>query len=483
MDILFDRIASGAIHDSDERFEPPKCHPRTCIAVKEEIMAWVNNTSSPTLSPIMWLYGPAGAGKSAIAQSIAERNEENDNLLATFFFSRTVFGHNVVTHLVPTIAYQIAQNVPETRSHIEEVIERNPAIFSKSLGKQLQELVIKPLLLACNSESGNRDTWPKLIIIDGLDECNDSKMQAMIVQIFSSAFAQYPHHLRLLVSSRPELALRDAFTMLDTDHVSLELAPDDLYDDIRLYLADNLKRIRQWHILKASIPATWPSSEDVDRLVGRASGLFIYAATVKRYVESPRHRPMERLSTVLEIGRSSNEISLAELGAPPNPPRHRTAEWQSISLKASESGHETPFSEIDALYMHIFASVDERQIPAIMCFLSLLVANSWEWRIYLTSLDQVEDFLGLQRGDVYLAFADLRSLIYISSAEDWDRKPLINSFLHASLHDFLTDPARSGRFFIDEDCARAGVTRACMKGLTSTGECSFQVSLFCMRNS
>jgi len=35
---------------------------------------------------IMWMYGPAGAGKSTIAQTIAEMCDEEMLLLASFFF-------------------------------------------------------------------------------------------------------------------------------------------------------------------------------------------------------------------------------------------------------------------------------------------------------------------------------------------------------------------------------------------------------------
>ncbi|KAF8961812.1 hypothetical protein BDZ97DRAFT_1663668, partial [Flammula alnicola] len=60
----------GAFHNSDERFDPPKCHPGTRVAVIKRIMDWVE--SLEISYPMLWLHGPAGAGKSAIAQMIAE---------------------------------------------------------------------------------------------------------------------------------------------------------------------------------------------------------------------------------------------------------------------------------------------------------------------------------------------------------------------------------------------------------------------------
>jgi DNA replication protein DnaC len=44
-------------------------HPSTRVAVLEHIMSWILDLQK--ICFFMWLYGPAGAGKSAIAQSIA----------------------------------------------------------------------------------------------------------------------------------------------------------------------------------------------------------------------------------------------------------------------------------------------------------------------------------------------------------------------------------------------------------------------------
>jgi hypothetical protein len=34
-------IATDAFHNSGERFDPPKCHPNTRVAVLAEIMQWI----------------------------------------------------------------------------------------------------------------------------------------------------------------------------------------------------------------------------------------------------------------------------------------------------------------------------------------------------------------------------------------------------------------------------------------------------------
>jgi pantothenate kinase-related protein Tda10 len=84
MELLQRHIAPGAFHNSDERYDPPKCYPHTRRAVLKKIIDWVKDVDKVVL--ILWLYGPAGAGKSAIAQTIAELLEEA-GLLAGASFS------------------------------------------------------------------------------------------------------------------------------------------------------------------------------------------------------------------------------------------------------------------------------------------------------------------------------------------------------------------------------------------------------------
>ncbi|KAF8997560.1 hypothetical protein BDQ17DRAFT_1198270, partial [Cyathus striatus] len=76
---------AGASHDAGERHDAPKCHPETRKTVLNNIMSWINSDNEATR--IMWLYGPAGAGKSAIAQTTADECYSERKLAASFFFS------------------------------------------------------------------------------------------------------------------------------------------------------------------------------------------------------------------------------------------------------------------------------------------------------------------------------------------------------------------------------------------------------------
>ncbi|PPQ93151.1 hypothetical protein CVT25_010775, partial [Psilocybe cyanescens] len=113
LESLQKHVAHGAFHDSSERFDPPKCHPDTRAAIIKRIMDWISGLNEDTREAlIMWLYGAAGAGKSAIAQTIAEILDSQHFVLASFFFWRSDPQRGMAKLLVTTLAYQLAVKLP-----------------------------------------------------------------------------------------------------------------------------------------------------------------------------------------------------------------------------------------------------------------------------------------------------------------------------------------------------------------------------------
>jgi len=211
MELLHQHIAPGAFHNSDERYDPPKCHPHTRKAVLKKIMDWVKDPNKVAL--FLWLYGPAGAGKSAIAQTIAELLEKLGLLAAAFFFSRNAAGRNDKTLLVATLVYQLVKSIPEIRSHVLEALEQDPALFSCSIEAQIQALIVKPLNAAVNEEAlvPILLSRPRLIILDGLDECSTTPAQTQILNALSTAAKNLRIPLFFLIASRPEHDIRQSF--------------------------------------------------------------------------------------------------------------------------------------------------------------------------------------------------------------------------------------------------------------------------------
>ncbi|KAJ7686144.1 hypothetical protein B0H14DRAFT_909321, partial [Mycena olivaceomarginata] len=269
--------AGGAFHDSAERYPQPRCHPKTRTQILDDLKNWSLETNSK--STVLWLYGPAGAGKSAIAQSFCQDLEVADRLWASFFFKRGDPSRGSATKLFSTIAYQLAlqKNCTDLDRVISLTVENNPSILDRSLSLQLQQLIVEP----CRQISPNH---PVVIVIDGLDECDGQIIQQEILSSIGDAIHDKYLALRILIASRPEVHICDIFMRpcLNRRHCPLNIQQS--FQDVRKYLVDEFRRIHTEHneTMKA-VPRPWPAAEVVDKLVKKSSGYFIYASTVIKF--------------------------------------------------------------------------------------------------------------------------------------------------------------------------------------------------------
>ena len=430
LELLHQKIAPGAFHNSDERYDPPRCHPQTRKTVLQEIMDWVEDMDRKTR--FMWINGPVGAGKSAIEQTIAEMCHNAGILAASFFFSRNIAGRNDKSLLITTLVYQLTVSIPAIRGYVGSVLNDDPHLLSRSLEAQMLDLIINPLRRATLFREAKGKAQPYLVIIDGLDECGDADAQRYILGVLLLAAELRDVPLIFLIASRPEQHLRDCFEDKTLGPLTTRLVLDNKYhpdSDIRVFLQSKFQDIRETHSSRAHLPQSWPLEEDIDRLVEKSSGQFIYASTVMKFLYSPRHWPPDRLAIIFGII-----------------PR----------------GKSTPFAEMDALYLHILASADEN-LPKALEIISFLLLFRHE------RLDPTPSFvasiLSYHRRELTLTLSDLHSIIAVPVSPD-DETPL--HFYHASLGDCLLDHSRSGdNFFIDPGLAHRQIAMLIIKTLTN----------------
>ncbi|KAF8815014.1 hypothetical protein BYT27DRAFT_6854157 [Phlegmacium glaucopus] len=426
---LHANIATGAFHDSGERFGAPKCHPNTRKAVLAEIMQWIQDIEES--EDVLWLSGSAGAGKSAIVQTIAEMCAKLGLLIASFFFSRVSQSRNDKKHLIASIAYQLALSIPATRTYIEAAVQSDPAIFHKSLGTQMETLIIRPLKDTCAVvDPAVTKKWPRLIVIDGLDECNDGSdrsVQSSIIRVLSKALLRIPLPLILLVASRPEPHIRNTFNILNKSQVSRHIVLDDSYEpdaDIKAFLLSRFEDIKENHPLAYYIPESWPSTGIIHRLVRKSSGQFIYASTVMTYLRSLNHRPMKRLDVIMGLIPVDGDM---------------------------------PYKELDALYSHILSRVDDLSIT--LKIFGFLFFRDWAYVKPVTPYF-VADLLGLDEEDVHLRLSQLHSILYIPPPQ---ASGLSIEVIHASLQDFLVDALRSGKYYVDAEAFHTDLAQRCLR--------------------
>ena len=407
-DILARSVAPNAFHHSDDRPDPPKCHENTRVAVINKIMDWVvGKIDADTF--FLWLYGPAGCGKTAIVRTVAERCEELGHLLASFFFFRADSQRNTLKSFVASIAYCIALVVPGSKPIIESVVEMDPLIFQYTLEKQLTKLICEPLQKLLEQDNSYGTPWPRLLVVDGLDECLDEDSQEKLVSTLAGIIRRHRLPLRVLIASRPEQHLKYAFSTLNSHSTLFHLQLTDEYrpdDDIRRFLIDKFDAIKENHPFSQRLSMSpWPSEQQIESLVRKSSGQFIFASVVARFIDSPRHLPNERLDIVLALRPTDCDL---------------------------------PFSELDKLYLYILSRTCQR--PLVVKMLGIHIALQ-RGSVDCNRLFIIERVLALEDGKASIALADVPSLLEIRDTDIF--------FYHSSFIDFLLDCQRSKENYVD----------------------------------
>ncbi|KAF5970220.1 vegetative incompatibility het-e-1 [Fusarium coicis] len=310
-------IAHGASFDSKAEEHNPTCLPDTREELLKEIDGWIDDPNSKT---IFWLKGMAGTGKSTISRTIARSRFNRGELGASFFFKRGEMDRGNLSKFMPTLAYQLALSIPGVAFFIKKTLDANPAIVGKSVKEQFEKLIQEPL-----SEAAATATVPSsvVMVIDALDECDQEADIRLLIKIFSQAKTVLPQ-LRVFLTSRPELPIRLGFSEARGSYQDLvlhEIPPQIVEHDIIVFLNDEFKKIRDDFNMTAcgerKLPSDWPGRVTIQCLAQMAVPLFIFAATVCRFVgDSRRRNPKTRLKTVLDQGRRSHGTQLEQTYAP-----------------------------------------------------------------------------------------------------------------------------------------------------------------------
>ncbi|TFK22824.1 hypothetical protein FA15DRAFT_500767 [Coprinopsis marcescibilis] len=446
MAILRNQCEIEATQDSEMAAYAPRCKPGTRLNVLGEIMGWVhgNRNAYPglTTTSLLWLSGPAGGGKTCIQREVAERCRKAGKLAASYFFSSRAPGFqlDISRPFVATIALQICSSIPGLLVPINQAIVKDRHIFDKSLEYQFEQLISRPLdAYVESSEEG--PNWlvrkmfcipepeppPKLketidtkvIVVDGLDECRDPREQIRIIRLLWSAITKYSLPFKIVIASRPEYDIRSTFSDKDIEIYTHRLRLEDYGcdTDIEDYLTDTLFGIRNKHPSGSTIPAGWPKREDIQQIVFKASGQFIYASTFLNFVQNPRRNITETFAFAMRFNHSP-------------------------------TGLENPYSELDALYSVILESAvtNKDLMLRLLHALVVLTPISCEYinKSELTT-DVLDELFFLNPGTTAATFCDLHSILQFVQRVP-DHVSLIR-FHHRSFEDYLIAEMRSGKFY------------------------------------
>ncbi|KAF9058256.1 hypothetical protein BJ165DRAFT_119967 [Panaeolus papilionaceus] len=427
--ILYEHSSPGAAYNSKDRYDPPKCHPNTRTGLLNTTRNWTRNG----YSRILLLYGSAGAGKSAVAQTLAMELRAASNLAASFFFSRTANANSHRGHegrFVTTIAYHLTQIVPGLQRFVEHAVATAPSVFDLTLTEQVMALIIEPLKalqLDMAGHGGTSCVLPRVVVIDGLDECEEESGQIQVLDALATLVShQDVFPCSVFLASRPEVAIRTWMTNKQSEDPQL-LRSISLLDhcdsdhDIRVFVNDETAEIKQSHPLNYRIPAGWPSPELVEEIIERASGQFVFAATIIKYIKDLRGHPCERLETI---------------------------------LKHTLPSDDQPYADLDTLYLHILRQTKYPKLVHQILAFRITTASFWGKMDDVDSRDYLRMLLSLPHS-IHTLLIDLQSIMnvdkdgmqFMGQYSNVEAYPAV--FHHTSLLEFLLDPHRSQEFYVD----------------------------------
>jgi len=279
------RRARGAAYQHGNR---RGCLRGTREAILNDIESWTKDFMK---SPIYWLNGLAGTGKSTIAQTVAEHAFAEGLLGASFFCSRNLEDRSNLHFIFPTLAFQLAHKYPMFRARLVPLLQSDPDVVDESLYSQMERLIVEPLRSAEIST---------VIVVDALDECRDDEPSSAILSVLGRLVERIPR-VKFFITGRPEPQIKSGFRLPlleDATKVFVlhDVYPDLINHDILLFLKHELSEISRRHRLEG-----WPSDEHINLLCERASGLFVYAVATIKFLDSRNHLPERRLEVIVHL--------------------------------------------------------------------------------------------------------------------------------------------------------------------------------------
>ncbi|KAJ2918191.1 hypothetical protein MD484_g2236, partial [Candolleomyces efflorescens] len=434
-----------ASHTRDRRKSPPDsaCARGTRVEVVKKYTSWTTDKISSADEPhVLWVHGYAGCGKSAISQEVCDTSKRQGRPVVSFFFFRNAGERSKIRRLANTLATQMVMAVPETEPFVRAAVKANMALLDPdqpgvSLRERVEQLVYGPFKAAVELGSKVRhpasSVWslatlmqrfvsdrrinnaqetpnileslsrgPFLIVIDGLDECDDKEEVQELVDGMLAFFDQNPLiPLRVFITSRVEQHIR---SRLDVPGVRLYNLVDHCSDDDIATFIDVLfeSEGRRDPVIRAFIleHGKWPAPDERLKLIKHIGGSFIFGWTVFRFIMGSMNEPgspatpMERLPLALEM----------------NP-------------------------GLDGLYTQTLAR--SQHLPHFINIISTIALIEDP-----LPTSGIAELLGIKTYEVVNVLMNLQAIIQVPGTDD-----IPVTLFHTSLRDFLTTLTRSGPFF------------------------------------
>ncbi|KXN83482.1 hypothetical protein AN958_01379 [Leucoagaricus sp. SymC.cos] len=459
---LAEHSIPGVEHDSSERDPPPQCHPGTRLDICGQAQTWFHDPKRK--AKILWIHGPAGVGKSAIMQTLAQEDVSSPTSIlgATVFFSK-LRERNDPKKLFNTVAYQLATRYKSYRRYVTDILTKDPKAVEKSMQEQFRRFIVVPF---AEQHLFQGTHLPVLIILDGLDEVEGEEPQRALVSLITHFSLKYPGTpLVWVITSRPEPHIMNAFSHSEirSSYWTIEIVIDSDKGraDVEKFLRDRFEEVRSRYASMLRSNTLWPSEVDFLKVADASSGHFVFAEVVSRFIIDETYgNPVSQLKVVIAaiealpstILRSNPLASLDNLYErilstipsiiQPNPVSQLKVVIAAIEALPSAILRFNPLASLDNLYERILSTIPSIIQPITMHLLALSFAEETSDfnRFWL-----ICNWLKLSQADAYGALRKLHSFLRIPPPEEVDYDTRLEPF-HKSFSDYILSPTRSGQY-------------------------------------
>ena len=373
-----------------------QCLDGTRMEILNEIFDWINNPD-PATPRIFWLHGQAGRGKSAIAHTVALQARNLGRLGSCFCFSRVRHQEGLHMKLFPTIARGLADRDRQFRLILASTLATDHTLReTEDITEQWKKFIVEPLLQL-------QVTRNVVVVIDALDESGVDATRRHILNLFATRGGDLPRTIRILLTSRPLVDIRDA--LYNKGHIHARcldgLHAESTTRDITLYISTQLNEFGARF-----------SPAEAGQLALKSSGLFEWARLACDYL-----RP---------------GIGVI--------PRER---FGKIMSHSNDDSH-----LLDAMYMTFLNDLIQGSMEVLDRFRSVMRQILWSKEpLSMSAMDAMRSKFSQEHDhfSVGLILDWMASFLAGTTDTFTPVRPL-----HASFYDFLLVENRSKEFFIDQ---------------------------------
>lgn len=223
--------------------------------LQKKIDAWLGQAGSEKMS---FVSGEPGVGKSAFAAHYAHHNP---HAAAILMCEHDMESYNSAKTVIQTLAFLLACRIPEYRQSLLDFLPQEKAELANYSEKELFERLIQNPF----SRIVDGDFEPRVIVLDGLDECGDPA-QNTLAKTLNEYADRLPHWLHILVIGRATAPMLTYAKNARRIPILADSAENR--NDIQAYYLEKLQKTF------AKDP-NWNAA--LERMTQRSQGVFLYA--------------------------------------------------------------------------------------------------------------------------------------------------------------------------------------------------------------